>query len=654
MTTSSSSLAYALGPPPAPIYPRPAPPPQLSPPQRVYHPQESAAFLDDFLQQKTREMNQPDRTINHAHSTQPRPVPPQHRPLTPPATVLPPPQESPDPLSLLEPAPSISRTNSTATIPSFTPRKRKMIAQLDSPTVKRIHSLKSLHPSAQKSPQRSPRPAHPPVTPSRASFSSSLSSLPPSSQPRPPSQPPTQTPVLGRSSTPTPKRIVNLAYVAVPPRPWLTPSSSQTSPSATASPTRHGRLRESGTPDLGGYGSEEDAEGDFDYDLGFAEEHPHTSPTRSRAAAAAAAQLPSSARRTGDRDDRAPLEKLTSLIEDIFEAEDTLPPDLDADSAALDLPHEFFSPLTTDFARPLLAPALVRKLTKYVNNVARPTKRLRRATLSSKPNSRTGAGAGGAPGAGATPRVAAGQRMAEVETQVLSRLLKMLERNVRAGEDVDPFIYAGSAGAGAPLSGVSMSPRKKKAGAAAGGKGKTRSKTPGGEHEEVVDEGRGRDSDEGKGGAAERELTEADFENLTRLLEVARDSILAADCCIALLGSDRLAKQVRLLSIRASALLTPPVHSCTRKSSSPRVSAPSRTSSPSSSTPSSRPPRTPSPPPRPRSAPCSSTSSATPRPPAAPPAPPPPRPPPTRTRTGGSSARRSRRSPPSCPASTRS
>lgn len=41
-----------------------------------------------------------------------------------------------------------------------------------------------------------------------------------------------------------------------------------------------------------------------------------------------------------------------------------------------------------------------------------------------------------------------------------------------------------------------------------------------------------------------KELDEMDYEKLTRDLEIARDSILAADCCIALLGSDRLTKQV--------------------------------------------------------------------------------------------------------------
>ena len=37
---------------------------------------------------------------------------------------------------------------------------------------------------------------------------------------------------------------------------------------------------------------------------------------------------------------------------------------------------------------------------------------------------------------------------------------------------------------------------------------------------------------------------EADFEKLAKELDITNESILAADCCIALLGSDRLPKQV--------------------------------------------------------------------------------------------------------------
>lgn len=124
--------------------------------------------------------------------------------------------------------------------------------------------------------------------------------------------------------------------------------------------------------------------------------------------------------------------------------------------------------------------------------------------------------------------------MAEVETQVLSRLLKMLERNVRAGEDVDPFWHPTPTYVAPGASPSKKSPKKptktKKA------ERRSKSKTPGEDEEDGAAER--------SGGSAVVELTESDFDKLLRSLEIARDSVIAADCCIALLGSDRLTKQV--------------------------------------------------------------------------------------------------------------
>lgn len=218
----------------------------------------------------------------------------------------------------------------------------------------------------------------------------------------------------------------------------------------------------------------------------------------------------------------APLEKLIALIEDVFEAEDTLPADVDLD----DISPEFFSQLTSDFSHPLLHPNLIRKLTKYICQVARPTKRLRQGTN------------GGGPG---TPRNRG--RMAEVETAVLSRILKILERNVKAGEIVDPFAHMSMSGNKA----VSMSPRKasnkKIANKATKKDRRSKSRTPKDDEEDEDHE----DNDSATLVDGPEELSDADFEKLTRSLEIARDSILAADCCIALLGSDRLTKQVNFV-----------------------------------------------------------------------------------------------------------
>lgn len=206
----------------------------------------------------------------------------------------------------------------------------------------------------------------------------------------------------------------------------------------------------------------------------------------------------------------APLEKFTALIEDIFEAEDALPND-----ASLNDLSEFFSALTNDCAHPLLHPNIIRKATKYIGQIARPTKRLRQTS-------------GGVLG---TPRGKG--RMSDADTQMLSRLLKLLDRSVKAGEDIDPFFHIT-----VPNS-AKASPRKAAAKKAAKAKKPDirSSQTP--PHEDLHDE------DSTMGEPQTRVLTDVDFDKLSRVMDIARDSILAADCCIALLGSDRLTKQVR-------------------------------------------------------------------------------------------------------------
>jgi len=137
----------------------------------------------------------------------------------------------------------------------------------------------------------------------------------------------------------------------------------------------------------------------------------------------------------------------------------------------------------------------------------------------------------------ATPRGRNG-RMADVDVQLLSRVLKTLERSVRAAEDVDPFpqTVAVSQSASGSLS-ARASPVKKS---------KKVKKAKGGS-----DDGMGGDdidllADELDQGLKEVSSGVDDFalEKLTRDLDVAIDSILAAECCIAVLASDRLPKQV--------------------------------------------------------------------------------------------------------------
>ncbi|GJE95924.1 sister chromatid cohesion protein-like protein [Phanerochaete sordida] len=233
------------------------------------------------------------------------------------------------------------------------------------------------------------------------------------------------------------------------------------------------------------------------------------SPLKSRPNGGADSVRSSGRRATGDRDDRGPVDKLVCLLEDIFEAEDALPPDM----SVVDLPSEFFSPLTYDATSPLLAPSIVRKLTNYILKAARPMKRMRlstRDTSHSKPPSKT-------------------RGLANIETAQLSRILRMLERTVRAGEDLDPFGTVRSYTAPVP-----KSPSKKKAKTASKGDDRrSKSKTP--HPEEGIEDDSVPD---------QIEVTEADMQALRRALDLAKDSIYAADCCLTLLGGERLTKQL--------------------------------------------------------------------------------------------------------------
>jgi cohesin loading factor subunit SCC2 len=180
-----------------------------------------------------------------------------------------------------------------------------------------------------------------------------------------------------------------------------------------------------------------------------------------------------------------------------------------------DLPSEFFSSVAIDDDRPLLHPTVIRKLTKYIGQVARPTKRIKSSVHDSTPGS-----VGSPRGKG---------RIAAVDTATLSRMFKILERSVKAGEVLDPF--------------TTTSVDKK---VTAARKSSTFKRSTKLEKTCMSQSPKGMECDPGIIGedSATPELTDVDLGVLAESLDVARDSILAADCCIALLGSDGLTKQV--------------------------------------------------------------------------------------------------------------
>ncbi|KIK80090.1 hypothetical protein PAXRUDRAFT_833727 [Paxillus rubicundulus Ve08.2h10] len=270
----------------------------------------------------------------------------------------------------------------------------------------------------------------------------------------------------------TPRQL--LAYVNVPAPAWKTPSKSSKSPDHPVSGD----------------------ESDEDYHYAHQDNQ---------------ATAKSSARRTGDRDERAPFAKLNTLVEDIFEAEDSLA----ADAELSDLPKEFFSALTANSSYPHLQQNVLRKLTTYISQLTRPFKRSRRATRE--------AGASGS--AGTKTR----ETLGDIETPVLSRLIKILERSIKTGEDVDPLRTS----AHRPLAPTSPSKSKK------GQKNPTDSDILSHQDKEAQNEGGSPVHD-----LHPQQLTDSNAHDLTTQLEIARDSILAAECCMALLCGEGLTKQL--------------------------------------------------------------------------------------------------------------
>ncbi|KAK7056612.1 Sister chromatid cohesion protein 2 [Paramarasmius palmivorus] len=371
--------------------------------------------------------------------------------------------ESPDPLALH------SRSMTT-------PRKRKPVVEIPvgSPSLKmqkRIHSTEGVGSASktQKPHVASIFPAGPPppITPSKSTIPITPSS--------------TQT----NSTTKSVRKAFTLSHISVPYKPWLTTPTSQRKKS-TSTPLLTDRVRIKD-------GEDDDEESGDELELAEYE-----SPTKI------------SALRAGERE--GPLEKLISLIEDIFSAEDS------SDSAS-------------DF---LVDPNTLRKLTKSITAVTRS----RAGALNPSPRKHSlGVGR-----SGAGRIVKSGGKLGEIDSAILSRLLRILARSVRAGEDVEPFINKQKAAAKKE----SKSPKKKLASKKGKEKaeGERSSKTPV-DGEENVEEPQNTP-------AATSFSAEEIEEKLTR----SRDSILAAESVVVLLGSERLAKQLYSEELLSSCLGT--------------------------------------------------------------------------------------------------
>ncbi|KIY69312.1 hypothetical protein CYLTODRAFT_436196 [Cylindrobasidium torrendii FP15055 ss-10] len=388
---ATSSLAFALGGGPSP--PKPKPKPVIM--KQEHTPEQSAAFVNGFIAQKTENMRMRD--------TQPHP-----RPKTPPTVhkheMSSP--EGPNAFSLRPTAPSL---------PSgmMTPRKRKIVdADIPHSPLKRFQSNESLR-----------------------------------------VKPTISTPQTDRrhfGTMPTPRRT---PYIAVPPNPWMTPSKRK-------------RMSSEDSPCI----ASRDERGSVS---------------------------PSKTATRGNRDERGPLDKLSSLFTEILEAEDAIPADADIS----DLDVNLFSSSTIEVSRPLLSPKIIQKLAKSIDHVSHPGKRVRNATSPVRK-----------------------ARVGDIEAASLSRILKILERSVRLGEDVDPFSCSTS------LARKSVSPKKPRT------RKRSKSKTPLG--------GEDGPQDDGEDVTIGNDASSLDIAKSFSGLERAREAMSAAECCISVLGADRLPKQL--------------------------------------------------------------------------------------------------------------
>ncbi|EIN12396.1 hypothetical protein PUNSTDRAFT_118258 [Punctularia strigosozonata HHB-11173 SS5] len=511
MYSSSSSLAGALGDP----APNPAPRPHATQ-GPIYQPQQSSAFFDDFVKETKQRMDAGRSSASNGNRSpikinQTQPLPTVSVPRTPSSSA------SRNRASHLQHEVYAQPSGSAGV---HTPQKRKAEQPLESPSIKRISSSTSL-----------PRPSAYVEVPVKPSSVNGASSKPPltTSTLNTPSR-------YGRSgSTPSNGGGRMRVVVELPPsrhkgKHLMKPSSisqrdndarihdvvvTPMTKSKTAAKTGSPMVVDDDGEDLGGY--------DQDDQLPT----PSRRPPHNRLEV-----VLTTSRRTGDRDERAPVDKLTSLLEDIFEAEDCLP----ADISVSDLPSDWFSPLSADPSKPYLAPHIVRKLTKYISQVAHPNKRARLAENYV-----------GSP-------IKAKGGISDVDSTLLARVLGILKRSVKAGEDLEPLGGPIASGSNTrTAAGVSPTKSRKGTKKKPASSNRAKSGSPEGDGEANGDACRTEGAREDE---VALEATEEDLDRLTRALEVAKDSVAAADCCLSLLGSGRLNKQLYTEDLIASCFET--------------------------------------------------------------------------------------------------
>ncbi|KAL1405358.1 Sister chromatid cohesion protein 2 [Vanrija albida] len=199
--------------------------------------------------------------------------------------------------------------------------------------------------------------------------------------------------------------------------------------------------------------------------------------------------------RTGERDQRSSYQKLQNLLEDIFEEQDSFA----AEPSPEDVSNSrFFSGVSSDGAHALLSVDALNKVARYVSRLQH-----------SKKRQRTKSDSGGIPW----------------DAESILRILKMMEKIMREAEYANPFPDSGR-----HATGTSASPQKKKKGA-----------------KKAADEG---------GQEGTPEVDEADMLELENILAGMSTAASAALCCLVIMATDGLPKQLFSEDLLSLAVLT--------------------------------------------------------------------------------------------------
>ncbi|KAJ3848406.1 hypothetical protein EV368DRAFT_49356 [Lentinula lateritia] len=213
---------------------------------------------------------------------------------------------------------------------------------------------------------------------------------------------------------------------------------------------------------------------------------------------------------THDRDERSPLDRLISLIQEIFQVEDGLP----ADPDATDLSQGgVFNPDSQDPSKPQLSARIIRKLTVHFGQI-----RGARGPGKSVHSSPT------------KGRGSRNEKLNDIGCDVLGRLLRIIARSVKIGEEADPFgLLSGTRGDS--LMSTHKTPKKKQKKYETLG---TSALEHGQSKEPKTPKWKGKSS----AGCLIEPPSAADLDVLIRKLTQSRDGVLAAESIIALLGGE--------------------------------------------------------------------------------------------------------------------